>query len=189
MAPIQSIFIPYIQPYWTPELIATFLYENGIALSAKMVVYTSIIDEYEFKSALIEINQWSDTEDAYDFICSLKFNGSAVLNVSDEFWIIYKEPKSEHLIDLLVGEPTETYFTIHDFDQYDSMLEELFEDNANLEEIEQELKDMDEVSTVLDEQEEEQDFGSYTYYEFDELELPDYPELHNYYGPTAISTF
>ena len=189
MAPIQSIFIPFIQPYWTPELIATFLYESGIAISGKMEVYLSMIDEYEFKSALIEINQWLDTEDAYEFICSLNFNGSTVLDISDEYWIIYKEPKTEHLIDLLVGEPIITYFTIQDFDQYDSMLEELFEDDANMEEIEQE-QDQDEVSTVLDE-EEYKDQGYM--FEFDDLEMPSYPELimddcNNYYQ-TAISTF
>ena len=189
MAPIQSIFIPYIQPYWTPELIATFLYDCGIASTAKMEVYTSMIDEYECKSALIEINQWLDTEDAYEFICSLKFNGSTVVDISDEFWIVYMEPKTEHLIDLLVGEPTETYFTIHDFEQYDSMLEEMFEDNANMEEIEKELKEDEdydeEVATILDEER-----NGYVY-EFDELELPDYPELisNNYYGPTAISSY
>jgi hypothetical protein len=209
MAPIQSIFIPYIQPYWTPELIATFLYDCGIASTAKMEVYTSMIDEYECKSALIEINQWLDTEDAYEFICSLKFNGSSVVDISDEFWIIYMEPKTEHLIDLLVGEPTETYFTIHDFEQYDSMLEELIEDNANLEEIEQEFNIDDDISTVLDEEEfnidddistvldeeeinidKENDIKNGYVYEFDELELPDYPELsNNYYGPAAISTY
>jgi hypothetical protein len=204
MAPIQSIFIPYIQPYWTPELIATFLYDSGIASSAKMEVYTSMIDEYECKSALIEVNQWLDTEDAYEFICSLKFNGSSVVDISDEFWIVYMEPKTEHLLDLLVGEPTETYFTIHDFEQYDSMLEEMFEDDANMEEIEKQLKkdlskdeyydeevatilDDDDVYTVLDE---ENDIRNGYVYEFDELELPDYPELNNnYYGPTAISSY
>lgn len=191
MAPIQSIFIPFIQSYWTPELIATFLYESGIAISGKMEVYLSVIDEYEFKSALIEINQWIDTEDSYEFICSLNFNGSAVLDISDEYWIIYKEPKTEHLIDLLVGEPIITYFSIQDFDQYDSMLEELFEDDANMEEIEKEQEqDQDEVSTVLDE-EEYKDQGYM--FEFDDLEMPCYPELimddcNNYYQ-TAISTF
>jgi hypothetical protein len=200
MAPIQSIFIPYIQPYWTPELIATFLYDSGIASSAKMEVYTSMIDEYECKSALIEINQWLDTEDAYEFICSLKFNGSVVVDISDEFWIVYMETKSEHLIDLLVGEPTETYFSIRDFEQYDSMLEEIFEDSANMEEIEKQLdiKDQDyndDVSTVLDEDDvstllDEDDIRNGYVYDFDELELPDYPELNtNYYGPTAISSY
>jgi hypothetical protein len=198
MAPIQSIFIPYIQPYWTPELIATFLYDSGIASTAKMEVYTSMIDEYECKSALIEVNQWLDTEDAYEFICSLKFNGSAVVDISDEFWIVYMEAKMEHLIDLLVGEPTETYFNIHDFEQYDSMLEEMFQDNANLEEIEQELNEdyQDDVSTVLDEDDvstvldEETDIRNGYVYEFDELELHDYTELdNNYYGPTAISSY
>jgi len=210
MAPIQSIFIPFIKSYWSPELIASYLYESGIALSGKMEVYSSAI---EFKSALIEINQWSDTEDAYEFICSLNFNGSSVLDISDEYWIIYKEPRVEHLIDLLVGEPTKTYFTIHDFDQYDSMAEEMFEDDANMDEIENLINnnnndnlddvstttilDEEEVATVLDEEEEvanEEEYKDLRYvYEFDELEMPNYPELvmddcNNYYQQ-YISTY
>ena len=195
MAPIQSIFIPFIKPYWTPELIATFLYESGIALSGKMEVFSSMVDEYEFKSAIIEINQWSDTEDAYEFICSLNFNGSSMLDVSDEYWIIYKEPKTEHLIDLLVGEPTITYFNIQDYDQYDSMAEEMFEDDANMDEIEEiinnnEQEEEEEVATVLDEEE----YKDLRYvYEFDELEMPSYPDYaiddcNNYYQ-SAISIY
>ena len=197
MAPIQSIFIPFIKPYWSPELIASYLYESGIALSGKMEVYNSTIDEYEFKSALIEINQWSDTEDAYEFLCSLNFNGSSVLDVSDEYWIIYKEPRAEHLIDLLVGEPTVTYFTNQDYDQYDSMAEEMFEDDANMDEIEKitnnnnnDDDDEEEVATVLDEEE----YKDLRYvYDFDELEMPNYPEFgmddcNNYYQ-SAISIY
>jgi hypothetical protein len=195
MANIQSIFIPFIKPYWTPELIASYLYESGIALSDRMEVYNSTIDEYEFKSAVIEINQWSDTEDAYEFICSLKFNGSSVLDVSDEYWIIYKEPKAEHLIDLLVGEPSVTYFNIQDYDQYDSMAEEMFEDDANMDEIEKDIsnnqeEENEEVATVLDEEE----YKDLRYvYDFDELEMPSYPEYtmddcNNYYQ-SAISTY
>jgi hypothetical protein len=175
MAPIQSIFIPYIREYWSSELIATFLYDSGIASTSRMEVFTSNEYGFEFKCALIEIDQWLDTENAYEFICSLNYNGSTVLDISDEFWIVYKEAKMEHMIDLLVGDPSVTCFTSRDFEQWESLAMEeyeLLEDNNNMDEIDKHIdNDNDDMETLLDEDEE--------YYEDDDEDVVPLCRTHN----------
>ena len=193
MTPIQSIFIPYIRAYWTPELIATFLYDSGIVAVGKMEIYSSYEDEYEYKCAVIEVGQWLDTEDAYEFICSLKYNGSAVMNISDEFWIVYNQPKMEHVIDLLIGEPNVTYFTLQNFEQWESMAMELEEDDKNMDELEEELEIMDEeLLEPLDEelkpllvQDDEEEFHNYLY----DLELSNFIEMNMSKYCDAISSY
>jgi len=140
MAPINSIFIPYVSNHWTPELIASTLYENGIAKTSSIKIYKNIILESSVNSVEVKILEWMDTELAYNLIVELlKGDGYGTIYLSDEeFWKIYTTPNN---IELLFNDrPNITSFSLTFYDQLDYMIGELIEDDLNMDEIEDELK-------------------------------------------------
>lgn len=136
MAPIDSIFIPYVANHWTPELIASTLYENGIAKASSIQIFNNIVLETSVKSVLIEVLEWMDTEIAYDFILNLRgTDGYATFYLSDEeFWKTYLPADLEKVFEM---ETSVTYFNLRFYDLLDEMENEMLEDELNMDEIEE----------------------------------------------------
>jgi len=136
MAPINSIFIPYVANHWTPELIASTLYENGIAKASTIQIFDNIILETSVKSVLIGVLEWMDTEIAYDFILNLNgADGYATLYLSDEeFWKTYLPADLDNIFE--TGSSV-TDFNLKFYDLLDEMENEMLEDDLNMDEIEE----------------------------------------------------
>jgi hypothetical protein len=137
MAPINSIFIPYVANHWTPELIASTLYENGIAKASSIQIYNNVVLETSVHSVKIDLFQWMDTEMAYDFIMNLKaVDGYATLYLSDEeFWKTHLPfVNMEKIFD---EKPSVTNFSLAFYDLLDEMENELIEDELNMDDIEE----------------------------------------------------
>jgi hypothetical protein len=69
MAMITSIFISNLKPYVNAEYIADVLDRRGIAKVSRIAIET---EKSSYKKAWVDINEWHDTEDAYQFIKSLR---------------------------------------------------------------------------------------------------------------------
>lgn len=136
MAPINSIFIPYVANHWTPELIASTLYENGIIKASSIQIFNNIVLETSVKSVLIDVLEWMDTEMAYDFILNLKgADGYATLYLSDEeFWKTHLPLDMDKIFEM---ETSVTDFNLRFYDLLDEMENEMLEDELNMDEIEE----------------------------------------------------
>jgi hypothetical protein len=149
MSPFASIFISNISNIWSPELISTTFYEAGIAKIKSIILKNNYMFENDTKCAIIDIYDWIDTTEAYEFINYLKNSEYGLIyDVSpEESWNVYKDTNDYKFLynfDIRYGDITQ--FTNEDY-KYDEVEDE--DDDK--------LENMSEVSTLLDEIEE--DYG------------------------------
>jgi len=96
---IKSLFIPCVEIEYDANYIIDALYCNNIATVSKITLLPFTKNNEIFNRAYIEIFEWHETEDAYNFIYSLRNNNkhSVRLMHSDDKWWSFKINKKHNI--------------------------------------------------------------------------------------------
>jgi hypothetical protein len=85
---IKSLIIPFVENIYTAEYIANAFWYQGVARVSRITLLPDLYLNIVYYMAYVEVEEWFDTEFAYNFIYNLKYsNKIAILNHNDElFW-------------------------------------------------------------------------------------------------------
>lgn len=88
---IDSIMILFIEPQYTAEYIANVFWRQLIAQVGIITLLTYVKNNHIYSMAYITIDEWHDTENAYNFIQRLKNPNleTRIVHSEDNWWPVY----------------------------------------------------------------------------------------------------
>ena len=88
---ITSIIIPFIERQYTAEYIANVFWKQLIAQVGIITLLTYVKNNNVYSTAYITIDEWHDTENAYNFIQRLKNPNleARIIHSEDNWWPVY----------------------------------------------------------------------------------------------------
>lgn len=88
---ITSIMIPFIEPEYTAEYIANVFWRQLIAQVGIITLLTYTKNNNVYSMAYITIDEWHDSENAYNFIQRLKNPNveTRIVHSEDYWWPVY----------------------------------------------------------------------------------------------------
>lgn len=89
---ISSIYIPHVENYITADYIADVLNKSKIATVKRIALqpYKKNKSERLYQKAFVDIHEWHDTENAYNFIQKLQKTSmeTRLIHATDRWWIV-----------------------------------------------------------------------------------------------------
>jgi hypothetical protein len=115
---ITSIVIPFIEPEYTAEFIANVFWKQLIAQVGIITLLTYTRNKIIYSMAYITIDEWHDSENAYNFIQRLKNPNieTRLVHSEDNWWTVYINTNNNYNgYKLITGLDTTTIFNTYYF--------------------------------------------------------------------------
>ena len=119
---MNAIVLNNISTYMCPDAIAQLLHESGILTAFNLVDFYN--NSYS-KTVMVQVEQWHDTEEAYQIIKDLKYRGETRIE-TDEM-VLEVSKAITHEVEIMAEEYRikEQYYN----QQIDAQLEQKYEDD------------------------------------------------------------
>lgn len=115
---ITSIVIPFIESEYTAEFIANVFWKQLIAQVGIITLLTYTRNKIIYSMAYITIDEWHDSENAYNFIQRLKNPNieTRLVHSEDNWWNVYINTNNKYNnYKLITGLDTTTIFNTYYF--------------------------------------------------------------------------
>lgn len=98
---IKSVVISYVEPEYNAEYIANVFWRQNIAKVNSIVLIPYSKNGVSFQMAYVSIEQWAETESAYNFLQRLKTRNdkeTRIIHRDDSWWTVegYKHSLGPH---------------------------------------------------------------------------------------------